>query len=388
MTSSRRLHVSLIATLANPAQLRLDRHRLVAATQRLSAAVAANLDSEKYAAEVTELLDELASYERYWLFPGTATLAKMREYLAGDDVGWLSHMATRAVHRLSEYGDAASLFDIDVPLAGQEAATTPGRRQFVTVLLADDTPEDVPRALAGALGRLEVGTEDFVLGLLVVGSVEDALAAVALNDEIQACIIRRDLPLHAPTRLPLLDKLIDVGAETPAGDRTEHGIECGQLISELRPHLDLYLLTDESVATRDPRKHDVLDLLPAQRGGRAAQHGAGGGPAALRDPVLRRPAQLRGRSDRAIPRPSGGTRGEHLQLPVAAGHGRVLRPQHLPRRDLVDLRRAGLAARPARHDPASDGQGREDLGRPGDVLRHQRHLHGEQDRAAGADPTR
>ena len=215
-------------------------------------------DSEKYAAEVTELLDELASYERYWLFPGTATLAKMRAYLAGDDVGWLSHMATRAVHRLSEYGDAASLFDIDVPLAEQEAATTPGRRQFATVLLADDTPEDVPRALAGALGRLEVGTEDFVPGLLVVGSVEDALAAVALNDEIQACIIRRDLPLHAPTRLPLLDKLIDVGAETPAGDRTEHGIECGQLISELRPHLDLYLLTDESVATRDPRKHDVF----------------------------------------------------------------------------------------------------------------------------------
>ena len=52
MTSSRRLHVSLIATLASPAQLRLDTwHRLVAATQRLSAAVAANLDSEKYAAE-------------------------------------------------------------------------------------------------------------------------------------------------------------------------------------------------------------------------------------------------------------------------------------------------------------------------------------------------
>ena len=120
MTSSRRLHVSLIATLANPAQLRLDTwHRLVAATQRCSAAVAANLDTEKYAAEVTELLDELASYERHWLFPGTATLAKMREYLAGDDVGWLSHMATRAVHRLSEYGDAASLFDIDVPLAGR-----------------------------------------------------------------------------------------------------------------------------------------------------------------------------------------------------------------------------------------------------------------------------
>ena len=44
----------------------------------------------------------------------------------------------------------------------------------------------------------------------LVASVEDAVTAVALNGEIQAAVIRHDLPLRSRDRLPLM-----TGAQCP-----------------------------------------------------------------------------------------------------------------------------------------------------------------------------
>jgi arginine decarboxylase len=79
-------------------------------------------------------------------------------------------LASRAVHRLSEFGDAGSLFDLEVPLADQHTDQFASGRHFVTVLIADDTPEDVPQSLAAELRRLDVGGQEIGFGLLVVGS--------------------------------------------------------------------------------------------------------------------------------------------------------------------------------------------------------------------------
>jgi hypothetical protein len=88
-----------------------------------------------------------------------------------------------------------------VPLADQHTDQFANGRHFVTVLIADDTPEDVPQSLAAELRRLDIGGQEIGFRLLVVGSAEEAVAAAVLNDEIQACIIRRDLTLRAAVRL-------------------------------------------------------------------------------------------------------------------------------------------------------------------------------------------
>jgi arginine decarboxylase len=246
--------VSLIAPVVGPAQRRLDRwHSLEVAAQLLAATVSAGAPTQDAADAVAAALDEL-DYERFWVFPGQATVARLRDHLKNRDVLMLRELASRAVHRLSEFGEAGSVFDLDVSLADQFNPLDKGKH-FATVLLADDTPEDIPRSLAAELRRLDDGGQDIDVGLLVVGSVEEALAAVAVNDEIQACIIRRDLTLRASAPSPLFDDLLDLTDDiNPAGN----GIQCGNWIRELRPHIDIYLLTDESVATRDPRTHDVF----------------------------------------------------------------------------------------------------------------------------------
>ncbi len=130
------------------------------------------------------------------------------------------------MHRLSEFGDAGSLFDLEVPLADQHTDQFASGRHFVTVLIADDTPEDVPQSLAAELRRLDVGGQEIGFGLLVVGSAEEAVAAAVLNDEIQACIIRRDLTLRAAVPLPFKNTFIGIGGATT--DRAVNGIVCGR----------------------------------------------------------------------------------------------------------------------------------------------------------------
>ena len=105
------------------------------------------------------------------------------------------------------------------PLADQELVARAKQQQFYTVLLADDSPASAPESLAESLRALRTPSDDVQFELLVVSSVEDAITAVALNGEIQAAIIRHDLPLRSRDRLPLMTTLL--GAKSlPVARRT------------------------------------------------------------------------------------------------------------------------------------------------------------------------
>ncbi|MBO0864299.1 MAG: aminotransferase class I/II-fold pyridoxal phosphate-dependent enzyme, partial [Mycobacterium sp.] len=130
---------------------------------------------------------------------------------------------------------------------------------FYTVLLADDFPEDAPESLAECLRALRDPSDDVQFELLVVASIEDAITAVALNGEIQAAIIRHDLPLRSRDRVPLMTTLLGDSDDVGAADRAHDWVECGKWIRELRPHIDLYLLTDESIAAENEDEFDLYD---------------------------------------------------------------------------------------------------------------------------------
>lgn len=158
---------------------------------------------------------------------------------------------------LSEYGDQAALFDTSASLPEQELEVRAKRQQYYTVLLADDSPSSGPESLAENLRALRSPDDDVQFELLVVPSVEDAITAVALNGEIQAAIIRHDLPLRAKDRLPVMARLLGANDLTVATDRTHDWVECGEWIRDLRPHIDRYLVTDESIASPSENEPDI-----------------------------------------------------------------------------------------------------------------------------------
>jgi arginine/lysine/ornithine decarboxylase len=256
----RRLCVSALAAVANPSYSRIDTWNLLDdACRQLAVVDRAGLDTTHEVARVKRLLNRLSAYERYWLYPGAANLAAFCGYLANLATVRLSEEVSLAVRLLSEYADRAALFDTSASLADQELVARAKEQQFYTVLLADDAPAEAPESLAECLRALRDPADDVQFELLVVASIEDAITAVALNGEIQAAIIRHDLPLRSRDRVPLMTTLLGANDAVVATDRTHDWVECGEWIRELRPHIDRYLLTDESIASETEDEPDIYD---------------------------------------------------------------------------------------------------------------------------------
>ncbi|PJE20007.1 MAG: amino acid decarboxylase, partial [Mycobacterium sp.] len=256
----RRLRVSALAAVANPSYTRIDTWNLLDdACRHLAEVDLAGLDKTHDLAKVKRLMDRIGAYERYWLYPGAANLATFRAHLESLSTVRLAEEVSLAVRLLSEYGDRTALFDLSAPLADQELVAQAKQQQFYTVLLADDAPCTAPDCLADALRELRNAAEDIQFEILLAPSVEDAITAVALNGEIQAAIVRHDLPLRSRDRVPLMNTLLGCNEDTGVSDRSHDWIECGEWIRELRPHIDLYLLTDESIAAGSDDEPDVYD---------------------------------------------------------------------------------------------------------------------------------
>ena len=181
-TRPRRLRVSALAAVANPSYTRIDTWNLLDdACRHLAEVDLAGLDKAHEVARVRRLMDRLAAYERYWLYPGAENLATFRAHLEILSTVRLTEEVSLAVRLLSEYGDRAGLFDTSTPLADQELVAQAKRQQFYTVLLADDSPHTAPDCLAACLRELRDPADDVQFEILVVASVEDAITAVALE---------------------------------------------------------------------------------------------------------------------------------------------------------------------------------------------------------------
>ncbi|MCV7192959.1 aminotransferase class I/II-fold pyridoxal phosphate-dependent enzyme [Mycolicibacterium brumae] len=256
----RRLRVSALAAAANPSYQRLDTWNLLDDSCRQLAAVhRAGIECDSEVTRVRRLLDRIGAYERYWLYPGQDSVDRFRRYLDGMETERLAEEVTLAVRLLSEYGARAVLFDTTTPLEDQELVARAKHQQFYTVLIADDAPAATSDNLADQLRALRNPNDDVLFEPLVVSSVEDAICAAALNGDIQAAVIRHDLPLRSKSRLPLMTTLLGVEKHAVVTDRTHDWVECGEWIRELRPHIDLYLLTDESIAAVSEEEPDIYD---------------------------------------------------------------------------------------------------------------------------------
>ena len=256
-----RLRVSALAAMVNPSSQRLDVwHLLDDATQQLAAVHRAGLDTAVEEGRVRRQLDRLDAYERYWLYPGPTRLDRAAGALRRD--GHRRAGRRRSTWRPGCWRSTAT---------GPPCSTTPraaggagagGPCVAAAVLhgaAGRRLATHLTRRSGRALRRLRQATDEVQYEILRVTSVEDAITAVALNGEIQAAIVRHDLPLRSTDRLPIMTRLLGVETLAVATDRTYDWVECGQWIRELRPRIDLYLLTDESIVAGAEEAPGVYD---------------------------------------------------------------------------------------------------------------------------------
>src|SRR3984885_11199376 len=146
---TRRLRVSALAAVATPSYTRIDTWNLLDdACRHLAEVDLAGLDKTHEVAKVRRLMDRLAAYERYWLYPGAQNLATFRAHLESLSTVRLTEEVSLAVRLLGEYGDRAGLFDTSGRLGDPERGARAKQQQFYTVLLADDSLSTAPDCLS------------------------------------------------------------------------------------------------------------------------------------------------------------------------------------------------------------------------------------------------
>jgi arginine decarboxylase len=198
------------------------------------------------AGELVRLLDPL---ETYWAYPGRSRLEQIA--LLCDIGDYESAMrkadtVTRVISGNIEEATAAEPGDASAIAARSAVAT--GRPAF-QVLVVDDLPEADITRLREEMRRLRRAEDPFTYELLFVTTFEDALLAVLLNSEIQACVIRPGFGVVSHHRLDDLRRFIDdfdpqVVQPLPSAERM---LLLGKQIAEHRPEIDLYLVAQVSI---------------------------------------------------------------------------------------------------------------------------------------------
>ena len=253
----------------NASQLRADTwNRLQHSVRLLAERSQERRDSELLRAEIKQALDTLSPIEIYWAFPGKETFDEIRVLFDDADYGALSLIIGRIVrslvsrtyrrHRKDLLGGDESRDDLDEGERLEiDSEDSIARQPYFEVIIVDRQVTRREQAIRKGLHSMRRHEDPFIYEVLFVHSLEDALIAVLLNPQIQSVVIGSFLPLKShnalePVRRELhrfdQQKLEDT-------DPSERGNLLATLIGNLRPEVDVFMVSDgavEDIAGRCP----------------------------------------------------------------------------------------------------------------------------------------
>jgi arginine decarboxylase len=293
---------ALLADAMSPGHLRVDAwNRVREGIERL-----ADAHPSPQRAEIGAVFRQLEELERLFVYPGAERIDRLRRLAESQSLPALRAQLADVVDRLSEVGDRAALADDGIRGARAE--------HYFTVLLVSTIAPDRLAVLRQELRELRAtGRGDLAYELLQVGSAEEAWLAVMCNTDIQAVVMQHTFPWQArrPFTLPGIRAELE-RVLAPLGRRAgpaSHAL--GSALRHLRPELDLYLLTNESLAAPDEATAELFSRVFYRFEAAHELHVAvlDGVRARARAPFFE---SLRAYADRPI--------GNFHALPIARGH--------------------------------------------------------------------
>ncbi len=232
-------------------------------------------DLKSLAQDVGSLLDVLEPIERYWAFPGRLEFTRLRRLLDHRERDQLSKAVARIdwtlVNDFHQPGAGATSGDDEngeEPTVEAPALVSRHRRRpHFEVLVVDDDLRWSQDAVRDNVSRLRRPDDEFTYDLVVVSSFEEALVAVLLNVNLQACVVGSGFTLRSRHELSVLRQFL-TGLEDDGLDdlsMTARALRLGAKIKALRPELDLYLLAPVSVEEIAGRpNHDFRRVFHSQ----------------------------------------------------------------------------------------------------------------------------
>jgi arginine decarboxylase len=234
--------------------------RLEEAGDRLTRTTTTGELKEQYTQICSELLATLTPLEPYWAYPGSPQFAKVQRLFNAGHYDKFAHAVTRINRALTTESfrsgdvDTAGLDDTDMfptdPRTLEQQSTSNKEQLYFEVLVVEKMTEAQERALRKEVRSWRRPDDQFVYELVVVSSGDEALIAARLNVNLQAVVIRRRFSHQSARDLTSLAEFVDTRVSEDLDDHKSPD-ERAQILAaslhELRPELDMYLMTEIDV---------------------------------------------------------------------------------------------------------------------------------------------
>jgi len=242
----------------SPTQLRFDTwHRLEEYTSRLDKKQMRENDLVTLRKKAGDAIALLETIENYSAFPSSDDFRLLWQLFEQQDYELLARIVARIVRALTSGTYRSRQINLRAPTENtnrDEASQyydeeSNQQRPYFEVLFVDENSQEDVNHIRTGLRNMRRPEDHFVYDIVIVPSLEDALIAVLFNYNIQVAVIRYGFPLHSVNHLEILQRyLAKINESEYEGTLdTERGPLLGTLLSELRPELDLYLVTDAAV---------------------------------------------------------------------------------------------------------------------------------------------
>jgi arginine decarboxylase len=220
-------------------------------TTRLANLVAQGRPADAEVAKARELLNVLDPIETYWAFPGRQRFEQVQRLFAANDYDRCARFVSdinRAIVT-DTFRTGSWLRTEEAESDEQQADASTPHRPYFEVLVVDEMTPRQERSLREELRRLRRPEDEFVYELVVVPSFDDALTAALFNFSLQAVVIRRRFVEHSRYDLSNLGVFLDYAASDKLDGLSPDDMAqiLGGRLAEIRPELDLYLVTEAAV---------------------------------------------------------------------------------------------------------------------------------------------
>lgn len=209
------------------------------------------------------LLKKLVSIEEYTAFPSKSDMEYLWALYQREDYVALNQAITRIERALItdsyrrrslvvNIKDSSSMHKEETHEAVERQWTkkSPKDRPYFELLIVDSFNSIVEEeSLRSAFLELRHHEDEYVYDVSTVRTFEDAIIAVLINPNIQACLIRYGFSLRSINEFDVFGYHLFGIDENKLNCSTEvqRSIELGSLIKKIRPELDLFLMSGVAV---------------------------------------------------------------------------------------------------------------------------------------------
>lgn len=202
--------------------------------------------------ELETSLAELKIVEEFYAYPGIHGMRNLEVAIANNDGRAAAGLVRRIsdailTHSIGRDSDGEVTGDDErmpsiVPMAIAEKRIH--RPYFEVLFVTNQQPARWPAVIA-EIRRLRRPEDGFIYEPVLVRSAEDAFAAIVVNPRIAAVVISDGVAVKSYHEVPVLRSILEPFAGALSGEAS--GLALADVLSKVRPDLDLYVTTDRAV---------------------------------------------------------------------------------------------------------------------------------------------